>query len=765
MATLPTKLAMRHSQIVRTKDALEALDFHVVASADEEAVQFLLASGIGKLWRHAYQDPDAALEQATNFSGGEYASQVGQTFINEFKAAQSLVIPPGYDFRPDGELAQPNLMQRLVAVRIRDNKRYGNWSGTGAGKTLSAVLATRVVGAELTVVCCPNAVVANWEKEIIHIYPDSVVASKTWEPNWPTNDPRHRYLVQNFEQFQQTDSEPRLKAFCDKESVKFIIIDEIHYAKQRHAEHMSQRKRLVSGMVSAESAENPDLYVLGMSATPVINNLKEGRSLVEMITGLTHDELNTKATVANCLRLYQRLVTLGTRWKPNYEPQLVKQTINVDCSEYLDDIRELGKNHSPLDLEKILTQARLPTIVEHCARGNKMLVYTHYVEEIDKTLYKAITANGFKVGFCTGTDKSGLDGFLHGDVDVLIGSSAIGTGVDGLQHVCSKLIINVLPWTNAEYEQLVGRLYRQGQQAHTVDVVIPTTYATVNGERWSYCDSKLRRIEYKRSIADTAVDGVVPEGNLRTPAQAQRDVMAWLERLDRGETAEVVRMRIVVPLSDKPADVKRRLAKYGDFSTMNARWNTSKSETLARRLDKNPEEWADYHTFYRKARESWTIVPYEQMIQWAEEREDLVIGDFGCGEALLGAAVSDRHTVHSLDHVAINDTVLAGDMAHTPLDDESLDTAIFCLSLMGANFSDYLREAYRTLKLDGSLHIWEATSRFDDPERFVRELAQLGFKAFPPEERGSFTYIEARKTLRSPTEGATLRFRAASKSP
>jgi len=73
---------------------------------------------------------------------------------------------------------------------------------------------------------------------------------------------------------------------------------------------------------------------------------------------------------------------------------------------------------------------------------------------------------------------------------------------------------------------------------------------------------------------------------------------------------------------------------------------------------------------------------------------------------------------------------------------ECLDDALFSLSLMGVNFSDYLREAYRTLKLDGSLHIWEASSRFDDPARFARELTNLGFKAFPPEERGSFTYIE-----------------------
>jgi hypothetical protein len=35
--------------------------------------------------------------------------------------------------------------------------------------------------------------------------------------------------------------------------------------------------------------------------------------------------------------------------------------------------------------------------------------------------------DGWKVGFYTGEDKPGLVGFLEGDVDVLIGSSAIGT--------------------------------------------------------------------------------------------------------------------------------------------------------------------------------------------------------------------------------------------------------------------------------------------------------------------------------------------------
>jgi len=34
-----------------------------------------------------------------------------------------------------------------------------------------------------------------------------------------------------------------------------------------------------------------------------------------------------------------------------------------------------------------------------------------------------------------------------------------------------------MPWTAAEYEQLKGRIYRQGQTSDKVTVIIPTTYA------------------------------------------------------------------------------------------------------------------------------------------------------------------------------------------------------------------------------------------------------------------------------------------------
>ncbi|MDP9353729.1 MAG: RRP8 family class I SAM-dependent methyltransferase, partial [Chloroflexota bacterium] len=294
-----------------------------------------------------------------------------------------------------------------------------------------------------------------------------------------------------------------------------------------------------------------------------------------------------------------------------------------------------------------------------------------------------------------------------------------------------------------------GRVYRQGQHSHEVTLVLPLTYADVGGERWSWCESKMARLKFKKSIADAAVDGVVPEGHLRTPAQAYQDVMGWLTRLDEGTVEVVERPRIVVPLPESdPADAHRRLRRYGDFSGMNRTWNQSRSETTHQRLQTNPEEWAQYHTLYREARKDWAVVPFEEIIRWGRQRSGYVIGDFGCGEARLAEALADRHVVHSFDHVAINDGVVACDMARVPLDDGTLDVGVFSLSLMGSNITDYLREAHRCLKLDGHLHILEATSRFSDRDRFASGLKAFGFDVVAVEDKWKFTHVRALKTER-----------------
>lgn len=70
---------------------------------------------------------------------------------------------------------------------------------------------------------------------------------------------------------------------------------------------------------------------------------------------------------------------------------------------------------------------------------------------------------------------------------------------------------------------------------------------------------------------------------------------------------------------------------------------------------------------------------------------------------------------------------------------------------MGANITDYIREAHRCLHLDGLLHIWEHTAYLGDVGVFCAVLGKLGFKVMTPEAHGAFTFIEAFRTRRSRT--------------
>lgn len=660
--TLPIEESLIQGDLpnVDAQGILATLDSKLFSTLDKEAIDFFIKEAVARIWQQAFLDEIKAVEQLELYGDeGTYSQEVRRLFLHDYQGAKSLHIPSGYSFAH-----QPLLMQLYTAYLIKTRKRLGNWSGTGAGKTLSAILASRVIHAGLTVICCPNNVIGNWRRNILEIYPESSVFIKETDlKNDASTKPK--YLILNYEFFQQPKAEQKLKTLVDNNIIDFIIIDEIHYSKQREAEKISLRKATISAFLSEVSVQNENLHVLGMSATPVINNLFEGKTLIEMVTGVHHDELNTKSTVPNCIAHYQKFVSHGIRWVPRYDYRLNLHTERIDCSEYLSEIKHQSAYGSMVDLEGVLTKAKLPFILG--SLRPKTIVYTHYLKDILPVLQEAIENKGWRVAIFTGENKDGLDAFIEGNADVLIASSCVGTGVDRLQHVCNRLIVSSLPWTHAEFEQLKGRIYRQGQIKDHVDVLVPLTYADVNGEEWSWCDSRWKRIQFKKSISDAAVDGVIPEGHLRTPAQAYKDAMLWLERLNRGEIYEIERRKISIPLNGEVKPTLQR--RMGDLSQMNSRINHAPSTQTHKRFLDHPDEWECYHSVYRKDRKNWPIVPYEEAIKWFKARPHMIIGDFGCGEALLAASIENQ--VFSFDHIAINENVTACDMSHTALDDYS----------------------------------------------------------------------------------------------
>jgi hypothetical protein len=162
----------------------------------------------------------------------------------------------------------------------------------------------------------------------------------------------------------------------------------------------------------------------------------------------------------------------------------------------------------------------------------------------------------------------------------------------------------------------------------------------------------------------------------------------------------------------------------------------------------DPEEFYLYHSLYREARKTWSEVPCQVIAEQLNKRPDWVIGDFGCGEALLSKSL--RNKVYSFDHVAINPSVIACDMAHTGLDDEILDVAVFSLSLMGVNWEDYLKEAFRLLKNGSLLKVSEPASSWSENNyaSLKQGIESAGFELLgEPRLSSKFVYVDAFKPL------------------
>lgn len=754
---------------IETLSSLEkASELLVQTSSDAEAVQFLVAKAAGKLWRRCFEDEAAAVDEAQCHRGNNYSESARDTFLEEYTRSKQLPLPQGYSFKDaDGKIREPKLMQRLIAYKVFRDGRVLNLSGTGTGKTLSAILASRVIGAQLTVISCPNATISGWRQTILNAFPKSDVSEKTWQPEWGEKG-WPRYLVLNHEMFQDRN-EGQLKRFIENNAIDFIVIDELHQVKQRDEKSESQRRRLLNGLITHVPDNRPKPRVLGMSATPIINNLQEGKSLIELVSSLHHPDIGTETNVPNCMKLYQKFTTMGFRMMPKYRSDRVPQIHPVDCTPYVEELLALGPTPHAQQVEAVLVRARWP-VIRKCLRP-KTVVFTDYVKDIIPFMVEATRQAGFSVGVYTGDEKLAteigyddmLDQFKRGDLDVLLASTkTVGTGIDGLQFICNNVIFAMLPWTNTDYEQAVGRFDREGFKFNTLDIHIPKTYAVLSdGQEWSWCESKLTRIENKRDIARAAVDGEIPDTTSQlTWEKATGYWMGWLQRLAEEGLSEIERKEIRVPLDETDkATFGRRFAEYGDFSRLNARWNKAHSSITHERLQENPEEWCYYHTRLQEQECDWQSVPREECIRHLKENLQIgsVIGDFGCGQAQLAHALRDVHTVYSLDHIAINPSVVACDMAHAPLDDAMLDAAVFSLSLMGTNIKDYLVEAYRTLKIGGQLLIYHPAVE-NDRMKFVAGLEKLGFALVQHGQVYKWHYIWAIKRGRQVDSGAAVSF-------
>ena len=734
---------------ISSNDALDILNSNVWATDDNEAAESLICSALDKVWNHAYKDQEEATNQIEKFEGNKWCQILKERFFEIYNRAKKLSVPENYIFPH-----QPRLMQKVAAVEAMKRSRLLILSGMGLGKTLASTLAVQSANSKVVWVICPNNTINGWEDQLNEQWNNIEIFKK--EFSHQVSNQKTKYFLLNFERF-STLKDSEISEIISKSCPDAIIIDEVQFAKQRTLEYTSQRRKQISKCILFASELNPKLMVIGMSGTPILNNLMEGRKLIELIFSEDREDLKVENNFHNAMRMFQEFARLGIRQRSNdiWPTELIKYPINV--THLLDKLKQVraSSTRSMADYEKLLIAPKFPYILDICKK-QPTLVITEFITGIVEPLRKILEKAGLKIGIYTGTNKyptfggfkNSLEEFKAGATDVLIGSSdCLGTGIDGLQDICNHMIYATLPWTEGDNAQIQARLARE-RQIHEVFIHLPQTFLYFSNKkgdqkRWSFCEYRWSIIESKKALASAAVDGVSPSSDKRlTPNKALNYIDGWIDRLDNEEVVYRYGRQIKVPLVIKNDSEETNLRrKFGDFNKTNRLWNNTSSHKTHMRLVSDPQEWELYHSDLLEKRKTWQVDPLSEVIKFCRERKGSIFADFGCGTGDLAKEISEESEIYSFDHIAINSSVIECDIGQGVfLEDESIDFAIFSLSLMGSNWRDYLKEARRCLKPNGQIVIWNPLDQSINKE-ISNVLKDIGFQEIQNEQRWKWRHI------------------------
>ena len=719
---------------------LKTYDKYFVSSGEKGA--YLLKESVNKIW-NCVLSSESYLETVKEMreSSGPWLTYVLDTFMMEYKSVQNEKVGPDYKFE-----YPPSLMQKLMSYRIATNPYYGNWCGTGAGKTNAFLIASRRIDARVTVCVCPNAVVETIRKSILRVYPEStIIIPKSLDDITSYDRSKYNYVILNYEKFCQSYSPALVDKLVSLNQIDFLCFDEVHRAKN----DMSSINQNLTNLRVLGGEKNPGMRVLGMTATPLINNLSEVRNLLELITGTSFEDImpTNLVTINNIHNAYKYLMLYGFRYVPDYKINCIEEKVDIDGTKELAEKLVGFENSEVGDIEGHMIQVKYEGIRSHIKKY-RTIIYTQFIKNILPRIKEELRKDGITFREYTGEIDSVerdsiVSDFAQHKFDVILASSPITTGVDGLQKICDTIIILSLPWTNAEYVQLVGRINRQGSEFGSVKIVVPQVKIKMNnGKEWSWDDKRFRIIKTKRTLSDAVVDGRFASIFSLNRSKLLRDAV---ESLREGiQDFTITRKKLEAEV------VETKVREYSSESIITSthqKASTSTSQRMHDWFSEDKSRWKEYHKVREENVKTWVENPITVIAERLNENPGQTIADLGCGMNKLKDLVKNYKAWYSFDHCAVDPSVVVADCSdlHKYLGNESVDSAVFCMSLWGTNYLDSIKEAHRYLKTSGTLYVVEPKDKVDQSV-LLGEVVQLGFNLTNLVlERNGKTYFEYKK--------------------
>jgi len=133
-------------------------------------------------------------------------------------------------------------------------------------------------------------------------------------------------------------------------------------------------------------------------------------------------------------------------------------------------------------LRRATGMAKVPAMIKYIAdlleTIDKVVVFTWH-RDVATLLFNYFGGSIYQGGMTDNQKNQAISNFINGDEKVFIGNiQAAGTGIDGLQKVCSNVVFAEMSWVPGEMNQAMDRIHRMGQ-TNPVTVHIPYVEGTL----------------------------------------------------------------------------------------------------------------------------------------------------------------------------------------------------------------------------------------------------------------------------------------------
>jgi SWI/SNF-related matrix-associated actin-dependent regulator 1 of chromatin subfamily A len=415
--------------------------------------------------------------------------------------------------------------QRIGAEFLAKRKHALLADEMGLGKTVTALAAVEAVGAKRVLIVCPASVRTNWAQEISECG-----------------------AFGSFDILSYNGAVKGLGGNWDA-----LILDEAHFLKTPD----SQRTQAIFG--NEKGLARRAHFIWGLTGTPVLNRPRELYPILKTLytkgiepyttwekftqryCGAFFDGrgINTKGA-SNIEELRKRMDGFMLRRTkaqvlPELPPRIVAhpalelskeemapifemESTIANREAYLspthEDFSQLGDMARLLKVTGVAKVKQVAAFVEDLLETEeKVVIFARHrdvIKGLDQALghYLPVSYHG---GMNDEQKKTMVSRFVgEKDCQVFIGQiQAAGTGINGLQKVCSNVVFAELSWVPGEMAQAVDRCHRIGQTSDAVNVYLPHVPGTLESAMLQVQLSKNRVIEALVGVREDDCEGLL----------------------------------------------------------------------------------------------------------------------------------------------------------------------------------------------------------------------------------------------------------------